>query len=63
MDELPDYLKAQAADPQWARTTKVHDWRNHVPEDVRALWSTFTPSQQLALVGWANGLADREHWD
>ncbi|SFF17074.1 hypothetical protein [Methylobacterium sp. yr596] len=51
------------ADPLWAHPDKVHDWRNHVPEAVQAIWGTFTAEQRIALVDWAEGLAEREEWD
>lgn len=49
--------------PDWANADKVHDWRNHVPEAVRAIWETFTPEQREALVSWAEELASAEEWD
>lgn len=50
-------------DPQWDYAGKVHDWRNHVGEGVRAIWHTFTPSQRMALADDANRRAANEHWD
>lgn len=49
--------------PKWGEAGKCHDWRNHVPEEVKAIWSTFTPAQLLALYAWADGLADSEVWE
>ncbi len=54
---------AKGAPPQWDEAGRVHDWRNHVPEAVQAIWTTFTAEQRAALVDWAEGLADREEWD
>lgn len=49
--------------PDWANTGKVHDWKNHVPEEVRIIWSSFTTAQKLALYQWSSSLADNEEWD
>lgn len=53
----------EGANPVWAGAGKVHDWRNHVPEKVRAIWGTFTREQRQAIVAWAEMLADREEWE
>jgi hypothetical protein len=55
--------KGDAQDPKWAETTRVHDWRNYISEEVRAMWSTFTPEQQEALACQADSIADAEEWD
>lgn len=49
--------------PDWGEGGRVHNWRNHVPEHIRAVWGTFTDEQRRALVGWAEQLADAEEWD
>ncbi|KOX53825.1 hypothetical protein ADL19_14700 [Streptomyces purpurogeneiscleroticus] len=49
--------------PRWSEAGKVHDWRNHVPDEIRSMWSTFTPSQINELVDWAQDLASKEEWD
>lgn len=61
------YVSAEAAkagaDPDWNGAGTVHEWRNHVPDGVRAIWNTFTPEQRAAIVDWAESLADREEWE
>ena len=44
-------------DPDWNAGGDVRKWRTHVPEPVRAIWSTFTNEQRIALYGWAEELA------
>ncbi len=61
--ELYSHLREQALNPQWDKATKVHDWRNHVSENVKALWETFTEEQKYALVEQADDQASNEHWD
>lgn len=61
------YVSAEDAkngiDPCWKKAGRVHDWRNHVPEEVQKAWATFSPEHRSLLVDWADGLADREEWD
>lgn len=61
------YVTPRAAkagsDPLWDQSTSIHDWRNHVPEAVQAIWDTFTQEQRVALVDWAEELASGEEWD
>lgn len=61
--ELPDYLKEQALNPEWEKAGKVHDWRNYVNGNIRALWPTFTEEQKCALVEQAEDRAGDENWD
>lgn len=35
--------------PDWGTAGKVHDWRNHVDEDVQEIWDTFTLEQRVIL--------------
>lgn len=58
-----DYFIQAAINPEWDKATKVHDWRNYVPENIRAMWETFTIAQRIALVQWADDIADNEYWD
>lgn len=50
-------------DPKWDEADKVHDWRNHVPDVIRAIWPSFNADQRIALATWANDLALREEWE
>lgn len=49
--------------PRWDGAGRVHDWRNHVPEEVKKLWPTFSEIQRKALYDWANDLASAEEWE
>lgn len=53
----------EVSNPAWMRASVVHDWRNHINQDIRDMWDTFTPDQQLALSKQAQTLADNENWD
>jgi len=61
--ELSEHEKTYADLPEWEKATKVHDWRNHVPEHIREMWFTFTQEQRYALYAWADELAGREEWE
>lgn len=62
--EYRNYIvQAHVDDPQWSHAGRVHDWRNHVGEEVRAIWDTFTPSQRMVLAADAANRASNEHWD
>jgi len=64
--KLDDTVRYQALDvdgPEWGKAGKIHDWRNHVPDHIRAIWGTFSDEHKLALAAWADGLADQEEWD
>lgn len=50
-------------DIDWAEGGRVHNWKNHVPNNVRAIWASFTDAQKQALFGWASELAEREEWE
>jgi hypothetical protein len=62
-DSLVERVKEQALNPEWHKADRVHDWRNHVSENVKALWPTFTNEQKFALVEQAEECAGNEHWD
>jgi hypothetical protein len=51
------------ADPDFGHPTRIHDWRNHVGERVKAIWDTLTHSQRLAVALDAQDRAGNESWD
>ena len=55
--------QADVDDPQWEHPGKVHDWRNHVGRQVRAIWHTFTPEQRMVLAADADDRAGAEQWE
>lgn len=50
-------------DPEWSEAGKVHDWRNHVPEEVRELWETLDFAGRYCVALMAIKHADNENWD
>ena len=55
--------KGLALNPEWENTTKVHDWRNYINDDLRNIWETFTDKQKEIIAKNADELASIEDWD
>jgi hypothetical protein len=47
----------------WEHGGNVHNWRRHVPVNVRKIWDSFFEFQKKALYEWAESLADGEEWE
>jgi hypothetical protein len=50
-------------EPDWQAGGHVHNWRNHVSNEIRHIWPTFTPAQRAALARDAEGRAGDEEWE
>jgi hypothetical protein len=55
---MHDYLN-----PKWINTTRVHDWRNYISDDLRDIWDTFTDKQKEIIAKNADDQASNEHWE
>jgi len=51
------------SDPQWDKARRVHDWRNYINDELRAIWHTFTDNQKQAIRNNADDLAATEEWE
>jgi len=49
--------------PQFEKTTKVHDWRNYVPYEWQESWCEFTERERKIIAVMAETQADKEDWD
>ena len=58
-NNVPDDLR----EPDWNAAGRIHDWRNHISDNVRAMWHTFTPVQRNALFEQASDNASNEEWE
>ena len=57
---LPDDL----ASPEWFRPFEdCHDWKSHIPGELRRLWAELSHESRLALFVVAQKLADDEEWE
>lgn len=54
----PDYFS-----PDWGSCGRVHEWKNYISSEVRALWKTFTLLQRASLARQADAMALAEDWD
>jgi len=59
-DTVPD---EDCLDPDWSKGGRVHNWRNHVPDTVQAIWHTFTPTQRRVLAAAAEYDSGNEQWE
>jgi len=50
------------ADDTFTRTTRVHDWRNHVPGEVMDTWRMLTERERRLVAEVAEMAADAEEW-
>jgi hypothetical protein len=61
--DIPVDTPRDHLDPQWDQAGMVHDWRNHVSDEIMEMWDTFTPEQRAALARQAQKLASAEEWE
>lgn len=47
----------------WEHISRVHDWRNYVPKEIRNLWSELGLDAKAMVYALARKQADREEWD
>lgn len=64
--DLSDYLVRQAlAEPidwTWAGVP-IHEWRWYITDEIKAIWTTFSPRQKVAIMRMADKVADKEEYD
>ena len=51
------------AQPKFELAISVHDWRNHVPDEVKEAWSRLSQEAKEVAYIAANTEADAEEWD
>lgn len=49
--------------PSWGAAGRVHEWKNYISDEVRAMWHTFTDEQKQAFARQADEIAGREDWE
>ena len=50
-------------DDTFRHKTKVHDWRNHVPEEIEENWKMFDYRDRKLIAFITQSFADKEEWD
>lgn len=49
--------------PDWKNARKVHEWKNHIPDYIKAAWDTFDHRHHELLFRWADEMASNERWE
>lgn len=64
MNLFEDFIKnIDLNDPKFEQTTRVHDWRNYVPDEWQKDWNKFTNREKKIIAIMAETQADSEEWD
>lgn len=50
-------------DPDWTINNKVHEWRNHVPEELKEAWPFMSQTERMLVYLLAAKAASEEDWD
>jgi hypothetical protein len=50
-------------DPEFSKATRVHDWRNYVPVEIKQEWNHLTEREKKIVFLLANEQANAEIWD
>lgn len=58
-----DEIERLLADPDASPPSRVHDWRNHLPEIVAENWAALATEARLVAFIAAAQLAHAEQWD
>lgn len=49
--------------PSWDASGRVHDWRNHVPQNLVNVWADLSIETRAAIYFIASEAASEEKWD
>lgn len=53
-----DYLQ-----PNWNAPKRIYEWKNYIPQEQQAIWSTFSDRQKAVLAKEADKKAMMECWE
>lgn len=59
----PLAVEATKTPIDWDEGGRYHNWRNHVGDNVKAIWDTLTDPAKIAIARDADELAGREEWE
>jgi hypothetical protein len=59
----PPFCLDDVRNPDWSVTRKVHNWRTHIPEAIRSVWSALPIEAKLCAFIQASEGASQELWD
>lgn len=50
-------------DESFENISKVHDWRNYIPDEIKEIWNDLTLREKQLLFIMAEQQADKEEWE
>lgn len=56
-------LGADLADEEFTNRSRVHNWRNHVGDSLKAIWGTLSDETRGAIYLMAEWEAQSEEWE
>lgn len=62
-DIFTKYLEVASSPVRWNDGGHVHNWRTHVPSEVREAWPTLSVEARCAVIACCEYSADLEVWD
>ena len=57
------YEGEDIVNPEWEVGGRVHNWKNYVPDDLKAIWHTFSKDQLIVLAETFDTIASNEEWE
>jgi hypothetical protein len=57
------YEGEDIVNPEWGSCGRVHNWKNYAPDDLKAIWHTFSKEQLIVLVETFDTIASNEVWE
>lgn len=49
--------------PEFEKASKIHDWRNYVPDEFEKEWNNLTLREKQIIFVLADKQASEEEWD
>ncbi len=56
-------MKTDYIYPDWDKGGKVHNWKNYVSDELKALWEEFSEKQRIVLGENFDSIASDEEWE
>lgn len=63
LDRIVEVASVPLSNPRFADRTRVHDWRNYVPEWAERGWKSLTHRERAIIAVMAEEKAASEHWE
>jgi len=61
--DIEQVIAEATAPPKWEEASKVHDWRNYIPKELREEWNNLDLSTKVIVFLFAEERAGYEEWD